>query len=292
MERFAHRPHYVCSSLNPDICTLLVGGSPYTYANFTSGPPLGCDAESCPPGDWSVIFGAFINATDTLNGPRYMNIVGCALSYGTVTIRQVGEVAPLILESSFEMNQDSEFISSVRPLRRIYTSDYGNSPYTFSASSGTGDGADSLYNSPVATLLLRAKANSTAIAVADRIADILELATVLAFSRTPHASDLKITTSVSTPQYAYDRHVLAVLLVPFIATILGTWGRWKVEGQEKIAGYDPVGIARRGPVKGLHNYGSRDDIDKKIVLGYRETTSAPTGTQVDTDRFAIQDVEI
>lgn len=280
----------ICSDLNPDICTGVGGSSPYSYANFSSGFPANC-SEGCPAGDFATIFGTFTNGTDTLEGPWYQNTVDCSLSYGTVPIRQTGENAPVLHRYLFEKS-NNELDSSVVPLRRIYTDSYQRSPYTFSASHGAGDRADSLYNSAVATMLLREKARSSAEEVARRIEDVFDMATLLAFSRAPNASDLTITTREPITRYVYDKRVLAILLVPFIATILGTWGRWSVEGTEQVIGYDPVAIAERGPIQGLPESVSGEDIDKKRVVGYQDTTITSTGMRVDTTRFAIRGVEL
>ncbi|KAF4437107.1 hypothetical protein F53441_13131 [Fusarium austroafricanum] len=275
----------VCSDLNADICTVIGGSGPYIYANFSSGFPADC-GETCPVGDFAVIFGTFANGTDSLKGPWYHNTVDCSLSYGTVRVQQIGNNSPVLHRSDFEKS-DSVLDSSAVPLRRIYTDSYQRSPYTFSAGSGTGDGSDSLYNSAVATLLLREKAHSSAEQVARRIEDIFDMATLLAFSRAPNASDLSITTREPFTRYVYDERVLAILLVPFLATILGTWGRWKVGGTEQVIGYDPVAIAERGPIQGLPEDASREDMDEKRVIGYQETTTTSTGTLVDVTRFAI-----
>ncbi len=44
--------------------------------------------------------------------------------------------------------------------------------------------------------------------------------------------------------------MLLVLLVPLLATLLSAWGRWRVAGEDVTVGYDPVAIARLGPVVG------------------------------------------
>jgi len=238
-----------CSDLNPDICTTVGGWGPYSYANFSSGFPADC-GERCPVGDFAVIFGTFINGTKTGKGPWYQNIVDCSLSYGTIPIHQVGQNTPILDRWNFEKSSH-KLDTSVGPLRRIYTSSYQRSPYTFSASSGTGDGSDTLYDSAVATLLLGEKASTSSEEVARRIENIFDMATVLAFSRASNASDLTITTREPLTKYVYDKRVVAILLVPFFASILGTWGKWRVEGTEQVIGYDPVAIAERGPIRGL-----------------------------------------
>ncbi|RKK68114.1 hypothetical protein BFJ69_g13909 [Fusarium oxysporum] len=115
------------------------------------------------------------------------------------------------------------------------------------------------------------------------------MATPLAFSRAPNTSDLSITTREPFTRYVYHERVFAILLVPFLATILGTRGRWKVEGTEQVIEYDPVAIAERGPIQGLPEdvSRSREDIDEKTVVGYQETTTTSTGTRVNVTRFAI-----
>ncbi|EXM20031.1 hypothetical protein RAB80_011699 [Fusarium oxysporum f. sp. vasinfectum] len=115
------------------------------------------------------------------------------------------------------------------------------------------------------------------------------MATTLAFSRAPNTSDLSITTREPFTKYVYHERVFAILLVPFLATILGTRGRWKVEGTEQVIEYDPVAIAERGPIQGLPEdvSRSREDIDEKTVVGYQETTTTSTGTRVNVTRFAI-----
>ncbi|KAF4415331.1 hypothetical protein FACUT_13484 [Fusarium acutatum] len=196
-------------------------------------------------------------------------MVNCLLSYGTVRVQQIGKDSPVLHRSEFERVLDSSAV----PLRRIYTDSYKRSPYTFAASSGTGDGADSLYNSAVAT----------------RIEDIFDMATLLAFSWALNASDLSITTREPFTQYVYDERVSAILLVPLLATILGIWGRWKVEGTEQVIGYDPVAIAECGPIQALPEdvSRSREGIDEKTVVGYQDTTTMSTGTRVNVTRLAI-----
>ncbi|RYP61013.1 hypothetical protein DL770_009864 [Monosporascus sp. CRB-9-2] len=55
------------------------------------------------------------------------------------------------------------------------------------------------------------------------------------------------------PIYVYDPLVLLILLVPFLATLLGaTWGGWwRVAGEDVTIGYEPAAIARLVPVVGL-----------------------------------------
>ena len=278
------------SAANPQICIQLDGAaSPYSYANFSTGPPPGCSSQ-CKAGDFGVIFGVFVNATDTLNGPWYLNTVDCTLTYGMATVTQNGTSTPSLVPGSFQKSSTAPADVGYISLQRIYT-EADKAPYTFSASSGTGDQADSLYNSPVATLLLHAKANTSAQAVAAQIEDIFDLATLLAFSREPGASDLEMAFTTTRNQYIYEARVLAILLVPLMATLLGTWGRWRVEGDEVVLGYNPVKIAMRGPVEGAPqgSSGTEDDVDEKQVMIYKEKFITPHGVQGTVDRFVVGD---
>jgi hypothetical protein len=185
-------------------------------------------------------------------------------------------------------------MGSIGPLHRIYTEENAfRSPYNFGAATGTGDGADSIYQNAVATLLLHPKANSSGEDVAFRIENIFGMSTLLAFSRSPYSSDLVITRSSSKPIYVYDRRVLAILLLPLMATVFGTWGRWRITGEDIFVGYDPVEIARRGPVDELSASAEtgqkyhRNDVEKKYVWCVQETVLAMDGTQVTKARFAV-----
>lgn len=232
------------SSYNSDINVILMSGSPYVYVNFTGGWPAGCESvgNTCGPGEFSVIFGAFINATDTVNGPWYLNTVDCLLTVGTVRISQEGGNSPIIEAASFQQNMTVDAsLGNVSVLHRIYTEENAfRSPYNFGAATGTGDGADTIYQNPVATLLLHPKANSSGEDVALRVENIFEMSTLLAFSRSPYSSDLIITRSSSKPIYVYDWRVLAILFLPLMATILGICGRWRITGNDIFVGYDPV----------------------------------------------------
>lgn len=54
----------------------------------------------------------------------------------------------------------------------------------------------------------------------------------------------------ATRTYVYDPRVLLMLLVPALATTLGTGGRWAVGSRAMVPGYDPLVIASRGAVVG------------------------------------------
>jgi hypothetical protein len=293
----ANKTYY--SKTNPEVSATITGGSPYIYASFSGGFPAGCQSVGtvCTPGEWSVIFGAFVNATDTVSGPWYVNIVDCLLTFGTVRISQDGGNTPSIIAYSYEQSELPGHIdSAIVALHRIYTEYNGSaSPFYFSAGSGTGDGADSLFRTPIATLLLGPKANSSAYEVARRIESIFHMATLLAFSRSPFSSDLTITTDTAIPLYDYNQRVLAILLLPLLAVVIGTWGRWRVGGKEHFVGYDPVEIARRGPVFGLpdrivtQETNDQKRIDGKRVWSYQEALLTDAGLSVTRDRLVVGD---
>ncbi len=206
------------------------------------------------------------------------------------TVTQNGTSTPSLVPGSFQKSSSAPTDVGYVSLHRIYL-EAETAPYTFSASSGTGDQADSLYNSPLATLLLHAKANTSAQAVAAQIEEIFDLATLLAFSREPGASNLEMAFTSTRIQYTYEPRVLAILLVPLIATLLGTWGRWRVEGDDVVLGYNPVKIAMRGPVEGAAqgSSGEEDAVDEKEVMIYKEKFISPQGLQGTVDRFVVGD---
>jgi hypothetical protein len=76
------------STYQPNASVVLSSGAPYVYVNFSSYYAPGCDTypRNCAPGSFVIIFGAFVNQTDTPNGPYYLNMVDCLLTYGTVSI--------------------------------------------------------------------------------------------------------------------------------------------------------------------------------------------------------------
>ena len=279
------------STYQPNASVLLSSGSPYTYANFTSYYAPGCDTYpgNCAPGSFAIIFGAFVNQTDTLNGPYYLNTVDCLLTFGTASVTQAGSAAPVINEGSFVQNTSSvNMPSTIVPLRRIYTEDpQFSSQWSFSAATGTGDESDTLYSSALATLLLTPKANSSGVEVAERIIRIFEMSTLMAFSREPYASDLAVSTTTSRPIYVYNRPVLTILLLPLVATLLGMFGRWKITGNDIFVGYDPVEIARRGPVKGLPDRDIDSRIDEMQVWSLQEFVIDDKGQTNISDKFAV-----
>ncbi|KAF4465786.1 hypothetical protein FALBO_7360 [Fusarium albosuccineum] len=247
-----------------ETCVELTKGDPACYANFTSGYPP-CDADTpepeCPGagsgGLWGLIFGVWVNGVDiTEDSENRINFVDCVLKYGNITITQNGTSTPELDRSSFSLASSSEArqygytnFTDAATLNRVYT-DIGNSPYDFELAAAA-TGSNTAYKNPVAFLLLGTDANNDAQTVARQIEANFDMATLHAFARMPNASDITYTARSDTRVYVYDPKVLLILLVPLFATLLGCWGRWKVAGEDVVVGYDPVGIARLGPVTGL-----------------------------------------
>lgn len=73
----------------------------------------------------------------------------------------------------------------------------------------------------------------------------MDMATLFAFARSPHAASLDFTTTLEANIWTYDTTVLAILALPLLATVLVLCIGWKVQSDEVVIGYDPLGIARR-----------------------------------------------
>lgn len=114
----------------------------------------------------------------------------------------------------------------------------------------TSTGGTVLYTVPIAFLLLGEQAAATADDVASSIENSLQMATLMAWARAPEAADIQYTRTNVKRTYVYDRWVLLMLLVPALATALGTGGKWAVGPREMVPGYDPLVIASRGAVVG------------------------------------------
>lgn len=141
-------------------------------------------------------------------------------------------------------------------------------------------------------MLLNPQANSSADEVGQRIESIFDTATLMAFVRSPDSVNVTITTTNNTPVYIFDLKVLIILPVPLLATVLGTFGRWRMAGNDIYIGYDPVEIARRGPVARLAERkkdpnAAEEDVDEKHVVIVRETAVAEGGSQSMRDYFQV-----
>ena len=235
------------STINPNVTTTIVSGAPYTYANFTSGYAPGCEelGTRCgeETGQFATIFGAFVNATPSYDiGPSYLNTVDCLLKLTTVSINQTSGNSPVIDPTTY---RDWKHDPTLHALPKVYREGF-SSPYTFQAIMG--NQYDTMYSMPLPLLLLGAQANSSAEQVAQRIEGIFEWATLMAFSRSPNSSQLTIYTKQYDNIYVYNARVLGILTLPILATLLGTFRRWRVVGRDIVIGYDPVEISKRGPI--------------------------------------------
>lgn len=80
--------------------------------------------------------------------------------------------------------------------------------------------------------------------VARAIEANIDMATLFAFAQAPHAASIDITDTHEVSIWRYDTRVLAVLALPFLATILVLSIYWRVQSHEIVIGYDPLEIAR------------------------------------------------
>lgn len=246
-----------CSDIMPSMCVNLTCGSPSTYANFRAGTDAECESDkSCinNPGAWAVIFGAWVGGTEGRRGDKdTINTVSCLVEYGNVTISQAGATTPQLDRSSFRRSEHmlSNYSSPMSNVRTfVWGENSQTTPYFFTLRV-VGTGFNDMYRQPLAAGLLGDDAGNEAETVARQIEANFDWATMGAFARQANASDVARTTREVTRVYVYNRLVLLILLVPLLATLLGTWRRWRVGSDDDVLGYDPVAIATRGPVDGI-----------------------------------------
>ncbi|KAH6687767.1 hypothetical protein F5X68DRAFT_221971 [Plectosphaerella plurivora] len=275
-----------CSDIMPSMCVNLTCGAPATFAQFKTGTDTDCESDaSCisNPGSWAVIFGAWVGGVETnFADKNIINTVSCLVEFGNITITQAGTTSPQVNRSSFRRSKhpllDYGLISNVRTF--IWTESPMRTPYYFSLHV-VGTGWNNLFEMPLGHGLLGDDGSNSADVVARRIEDNFDWATLGAFSRQPNASNIVMTTREATRVYVYNRLVLLILLVPLLATLLGTWGRWTVGSDDDVLGYDPVAIATRGPVDGIAApafVGSaeyRKACEKLRLVGYEEPVVDP-----------------
>ena len=255
-----------CSMYNDQVCVSLVSADVWTLANFTSGQTEFCEinplALNCS-GQWAIIYGTWVDnvGRENVTDIGSLNTVDCVLSYGNITIIQNGSTSPTLSRTSFSENT---VVTDPGPLQRVYTVNTETSPYTFAGFAG-GDGFNTLLYDPIGTFLLDYTlyndTNSTASAVARRIENNFDAATLSAFVRAPAAADITIVTTTGRQVWSYDRAVLLILLVPLLAIILVILGNHNPEGKETRLQYDPVRIAARGLILPQDRSRSLDGID-------------------------------
>lgn len=252
-----------CSELVPSLCANLTCGAPSVFANFVASRDKSCFAAeggSIPSGcgtvagAWGTVFGVWVGGADLgMGDTSIINTVDCEILYGNVSITQTGSQSPLLDRDSFErseylLSDYAEPISNVRTF--TWADNVKNNAFSFTLRV-VGTGWNDLYLNTIAYGLLGYDAVNSAESTARRIEGAFDFATLGAFARTPSASDMVVTLQSDTRMYVYNKLVLLILLVPLIATIAGTWGRWMVGSDDDVLGYSPLAIASRGPVYGL-----------------------------------------
>lgn len=230
--------------------------------NFTTGPMNDCDEApyvgECLVSDFAVILGVW-SSFDAENGRYSGHAVDCNIQKGSVEIRQNGTGTPVTTRESFLTTTTRMEVSSPewywqasyrfpRPNERTVK------PYLFQSKLGT------VRDVPMAGYLLYNDAKSTGKSedwrasqlgtndtqrVARAIEANIDMATLFAFAKAPHAAPLDITQTHDVGIWTYDTRALAVLALPFLATILVLGKYWRVQSNEVVIGYDPLEIARR-----------------------------------------------
>ncbi|KAK0641867.1 hypothetical protein B0T16DRAFT_394073 [Cercophora newfieldiana] len=254
-----------CSAIVPNLCVNLTCGAPPVFANFLTGPDPSCvssgSSSSAPstcntiPSTWATIFGVWVGGADRSIGDRTkINTVDCTLRYGNVTISQSGRSSPTLDRASFEPSAYllSEYASRISNVRTfVWRENVFRTPYYFTLRY-VGTGFNDIYTSPVAFGLLGDDASHGAEYVARQIERNFDWATLAAFGKGVNAS--RVTTTRST-------------------TTRVAWGRLRVGSDEVVKGYDPVAIARMGPVEGLAGrFGAEEKgtVNEMFVRGERE----------------------
>lgn len=151
--------------------------------------------RECPPGDFAIITGAWSSTNANL-----VHQVDCHIQYGHVQMVQVGDGSPDLHKASFVVSSRriprdiSRDMSQPYNQQREYLE--GQSLWTFASTMGSSDG------SPIAPYIMGTANGHSATALVDdpqRIADTVEasfdMATRLAFARTPRSAYLHISTA-------------------------------------------------------------------------------------------------
>jgi hypothetical protein len=248
----------ICSTFGNTTCL----SYDFVGFNFTTGPMTDCDESlylgECLASDFAVILGVW-SSYDAGN-PRYQgHAVDCKIQKGNVEIRQSGTSTPIMTRESFLTTTTR--IESFS-LAWYWQSSYRTPPrdeqtvkaYHFNSTQGV------VRDVPMAGYLLYNDEKATGWSedwyasqlgtddtqrVARAIEANIDMATLFAFAKAPHAASLDITETHDVSVWTYDTRVLAVLAVPFLATILVLSIYWRVQSNEVVIGYDPLEIARR-----------------------------------------------
>ena len=212
----------------------------------------------CLVSDFAVILGlwsSYVREGGVYSG----HAVDCKIQRGSVQIRQNGTGTPVMAPESFVKAATRLGPSSPEWYWQVsYRSPRMRSgnmkSYVFESEQGT------VRDNPMAEYLLSnnvtmreglsnwesaSQDTNDTQKVARAIETSMDTATLFAFARAPHAAPLDITETHDISIWTYDTRVLAVLVLPFLATILILSIHWRIQSNEVVIGYDPLGTARR-----------------------------------------------
>jgi hypothetical protein len=193
--------HSMCSTINPDVCVSVTnrGYREPSYANFASGLPSPCPDQvdgSCP-GAWCTIFGAMLPHRGVID-PMF-STVDCEAEFGTAQLVQTGGGTPDFLSGTFiRSNNLVSDESDMVNWNRIYTVHH-RSPYTFAASifeDESGNRTDNLFRSLAGYTLLANQPWNKGSYAREQIEYAFEMATMMAWARSPPGSNHTITRDV------------------------------------------------------------------------------------------------
>lgn len=245
-----------------DVCVDLESSDPATAAMFTNQRATDSD------GDFTTIFGAYVFNWYLAPDELFIYTVDCHVRYGWVNVTQVGSNPPEVLRSSFQVVSKDELPRGAGYLSRIYGGDLlESSPWNFSGGAYGANG-EKIVQYPIGAALLGWKETADGPTVAQRIERAWDMDNIFAFGRSIDRIDLSTTIETRVNKYVYNKLALFILIVPFLASILGIWDRWHVLSDELMLGYDPVRIVRCGPLFGVDPATTGEELDKMVVARY------------------------
>ncbi|RJE26963.1 hypothetical protein PHISCL_00664 [Aspergillus sclerotialis] len=253
-----------CSAQAGDrkVCVDLVASNPAVAARFTNQDVSDLD------GDFTTIFGAYAANWSLGTDDHPIYTVECRVRYGWVNITQVGSDPPKVLRSSFQVVGKDVLQPNVNYLGRIYGGDMlKSSPWNFTGGNYGANG-EQIVVSPIGTALLGWKETVDGQTVAKRLERAWDMNNIFAFGRSTDRIDLAKTMETRVNKYVYNKMALFILLVPFLASVLGIWNRWHVLSDELMLGYDPVRIVKCGPLYGVAPSTTGEELDKMLVARY------------------------
>ncbi|EFQ96934.1 hypothetical protein MGYG_08859 [Nannizzia gypsea CBS 118893] len=258
------RSQQFCSPKPGDrkVCVALESSDPETAAMFTNQRATESD------GDFTTLFGAYVYNWYIAQEQRFIYTVDCTVRYGWVNVTQVGSNPPEVIRSSFQVVSKDELPRGAGYLSRIYGGDLlASSPWNFSGGAYGANG-EKIVTHPIGVALLGWKETANGPKVARRIERAWDMNNIFAFGRSIDRIDLSTTIEKRVNKYVYNKLALFILIVPFLASILGIWNRWHVLSDELMLGYDPVRIVRCGPLYGVDPSTTGEELDKMVVARY------------------------